>query len=81
VYERDSDHPFITDQPHLQASVIIEQSHQRNEAVGGEVNMTNLLTGFADHLGKVKFDRFAVGQNLLMVFAGQSGQQTINKEN
>jgi hypothetical protein len=38
------------------------------------------LARFADHLGKVKLDRLAVRQHLSMIFAGQSGQQMIEKE-
>src|ERR1700740_2880723 len=74
---RGPEHAFVADQADFQIGVTVDRGDQRDEAVGGEEDVTNALTGPAEHIAKAKVDLFAACQQMLTIMTRQGGEQTI----
>ena len=79
-HQRDPQHAFVADESHLEAGVTINRSDQGDEAVRGKEDVTNVLAGLAKYIGKAKLNLLAARQQMLTIFAGQSGEQAIVRD-
>jgi hypothetical protein len=57
--------------------VAIDRSYQRDQAIGGEVNVPNTIARHAENIGEDQVDRLAVREQMLKVLVRQGGEQTV----
>src|SRR4051795_7424092 len=71
--QRGPQHAFVADESHLEAGVTIDRTDQGDEAIRGKENVTNVLAGLAEYIGKTKLNLLAAGQQMLTILVRQSG--------